>query len=91
MAWTHSCLAINSTSGLIKLYENGNLAAKKIYDDLPSIWIKLAGTFDFVSVGCAFRNEGSKNMSMQGRITDFQANPIYTDLTNLTRFSFLKI
>ena len=83
MAWTHTCLVINANSGLIKLYENNNLVSEKIYDDLWSIWDKLAGTLDILSVGCSFRNEGSKNMSMQGRITDFQARDTFTDNTNL--------
>ena len=69
--WTHTCVGVDLKQGNVKLFENG----KKVYDDkieALSEWTKdMPREIDTVTVGCAVRTEEDRNMSMLGKITDF--------------------
>ena len=72
LKWAHLCLAMNFSSGFVKQIEDGKLQFDAHLEALKDKAQYLSYNFDSLTLGCAFRDKEEKNMSIKGRVTDFQ-------------------
>lgn len=86
--WTHTCFTFSLVTGTFRLVENGKVIFERRDMALKNLHRHLAPIFNFVSVGCSYRNDDFKFTSMHGKLTDVQAwekelgNQTLMDITN---------
>ena len=70
--WTHICFTYSLVTGSYKIVVDGEI----LFEKMNANWIKFGKTFhspfNFLSVGCTYRSESYKYVTMHGRITDIQ-------------------